>query len=252
MCIISDIIESVTSTKIFVIPSTNGKRQLTVYSNKVSSPDSNVMCIPVPNPHSIRFENVPTDIFNQCAKTFHKKHGCMDFLSAYYNSSYKAVIIHSVNELHNQNGFILTSDVVDYLKKTYPNYGFILCKLKKGKTSYKPLAYSHDIESSLFFPTKHYNRSIREQPLWTSFDYVGIEEKLTHIADNWDHELFSIATPTWSHDSIKGIQHTNKINWSKLPDEFNHNSSVILRCHEKSGYSPNIDIRMPFNLSLLF
>lgn len=254
MCIITDIIDSVSSTKIFVMPSKNGKRQLTVYSNTVSSPNSNVMCIPVPNPYSIQFENIPIDIFNQCAKSFNKtcnkKYGCMDYLSNFYNSSYNAVIVRSINELNNQNGFIITSDIVDFLKKTYPCYGFILCKLKKGNVTYKPLAYSHDIQNSLFFPTRHYNRSIREQFIWTS-DYIEIQEKKTNLADNWDHELFSVGTPTWCHESKKGIRN-NKINWSKMPNDFNLDSYVILRCYEKSGYSPNIDIQMPFKLSLIF
>ena len=52
MCIISGPVLSVNSTKILCLPSRNGKRQLTVYSNAVATPDSNAMCLPVPTPKS--------------------------------------------------------------------------------------------------------------------------------------------------------------------------------------------------------
>ena len=258
MCIISDYVDTVKFTKILAFPSKNGKRQLTVYSNIVSTPNSNVMCLPVPNPRSVRFEYVPSDIFSQCSKSFNIRNarcgeGCMDSFSSLYNSTYKAIVVNSINELNCQNGFILTFEVIEFLKATYPNFGFILCKLKKGNVKYKPFAYSHDIENTLFFPTRHYHISIKEEPVWTSFDYVNLNEsKANHIADDWDHELYSIATPRWCHESTKVMQHSNKINWDKMPNDFNLNSYVILRCNEKYGYNPNIDIEMPFQLSLIY
>ena len=246
MSIISDRIQSVDSTKILVMPSKNGKRQLTVYSNTVTTPDINVMCIPVPNPHSVRFEYVPADIFSQCANSFTKKGSCMDYISTFCNSSYKTVIVRSANELHNQIGFIITHDVVEFLKLHYPNYGFILCKLKKGKHTYNPLAYSHDICDRLFIPTKHYHITIEQE---LSCDYIQLNEKKASIADKWDHLIYSIGTPIWCHESMK-LRHDNKINWSKIHD-FSLHTSVILNCYERNGYYPNVDITMPYNLSLI-
>lgn len=246
MSIISDTIENVKSTKFFVMPSRNGKRQLTVYSNTVTTPHENVICIPVPNPRSVRFEYVPADIFSKCTNSFTKKSLCMDYISTFWNSSYKTLIVRSVNELHNQNGFILTHDVVDFLKLHYPNYGFILCKLKKGKHTYNPLAYSHDISGDLFIPTKHYHMLIEEE---LSFDYVELKEKRSSVADNWDHYIYTIATPSLN-ETIK--MNSNTIDWYNMPNDFSFNSFVIIKCYEKHGYNPNVDTAIPFNLSLMF
>ena len=251
MCIISDKVNNISSTKIFTIPSKNGKRQLTIYSNTVSTPESNVMCLPVPNPSSIRFENISSTIFSQCHKSFNiNKSICTDLFSTFYNSSYNAIIVHSINDINNQNGFILTHKVVDFLKENYPNYGFILCKLKKGNTTYKPLAYSHDIQRKLFIPSRHYYTSIKEE---MSFDYVSIQEKkATHAIDNWDHEIYSVATPLWTHESNKVQRYHNKIKWYDMPIDFCLDPLVIIRCFEKYGYHPNIDIEMPYQISLIY
>ena len=252
MCIISDTVDIIHSTKILVIPSKSGKQQLTVYSNTVITPESNVMCIPVPNPKSVRFEYVPSDIFSKCATSFKNssnRNVCVDYISTFCNSSYNAVIVRSINDLNNQNGFILTHDVVEFLKKIYPDYGFILCKLKKGNHTYTPLAYSHDINDTLFIPTKHYQVYVREE---LSVDYITLKEKKpSHITDEWDHEIYSIATPRWCHESTKLI-HNNKINWSKMPNDYYLDKHVILNCYEKYGYNPNVDIVMPFKLSLMY
>jgi len=251
MCIISDKVNIVSSTKIFAIPSRNSKRQLTIYSNTVSTPDSNVMCLPVPNPKSIRFENVPSAVFNQCHKSFNiKKSLCADFFSTINNSSYNAIIVRSINDINNQNGYIITQNVVDFLKKNYSNFGFILCKLKKGNATYKPLAYSHDIQNKLFFPTRQYYTSIREE---MSFDYINIQEKkATRAIDDWDHELYSVATPFWAHESTKVHQYNNKIKWYEMPIDFCLEPLIVIRCYEKNGYHPNIDIEMPYNILLIY
>jgi len=233
MCIVSDRILDVHSTKIFAMPSKSGKRQLTVYSNCVSTPESNVMCLPVPNPRSVRFESVPADIFKQCTKSFGKKTKCMDFTIFY--SSYKVKVVNSMNELNNQNGFILSQDVIDYLKKYPKHFGVILCKLKKGNKQYKPLAYSHTIQDKLFFPTKQYI----------------IKDNLDKSID-WDIEIFSIAAPSGHDSSLKLIQPENKIIWNKLPDNYKLDKFATLRCCEKYGYNPNIDIEMTYNLRMLF
>ena len=256
MGIISDIVDNVNSVKILAVPSKNGKRQLTVYSNTVITPNSNVLCLPVPNPRSVRLEYVPRDIFSQCKKSFniHKRCGSIDSFSTLFHTSYEVIVVNSINELNNQNGFILTATVIDFLKVFYPsNFGFILCKLKKGNITYKPLAYSHDIKNKLFFPTKYYHSTIHYEQLPSSFDYINLEPNRKNSTDSWDHELYSIATPIGGHESSrKIIQNTNKIKWSKMPRDFQLDSFVNLRCYEKVGYYPNVDIEMHLQISMIY
>jgi hypothetical protein len=66
-----------------------------------------------------------------------------------------------------------------------------------------------------------------------------------HLADDWDHELYSAGTPKWCHESrYKRPMGTNSIDWSKMPSDFRLGSGVELRCKEVVGRSPNIDIQM--------
>ena len=250
MCIISDVIDAVHSTKILAIPSKNGKRQLTVFSNTVSTPESNVICIPVPNPHTVQFEHVPPDIFSQCIKSFNGRNvSCIDYISTFCKHSYDAIIVQSMNDVHNQNGYILTHDMTDFLKVNYPKHGVILCKLKKGNHTYNPIAYSHDINNVLLVPTKQYHTTIKEE---FTFDYIILKEKKgTIIANDWDHKMYSIATPIWCNE-CRNIIKNNKINWSKMPNDYYLDQTVNLNCYEKYGYHPNIDIEMPFTLSLIY
>ncbi len=174
MCIISGPVISVNSTKILAIPSKNGKRQLTVYRNAVSTPDSNAMCLPCPNPNTIEFEHVPRDIFSQCDSSFDKVYPrggptlsaslgvSKSKLAVQSHGSYEVVIVPSLDDLDRipEDFTTLTPEVVQFLKSSYqPGFGVVLCKLKKGSTDYEPFAYSHEMQSSgeLFFPTKHFH-----------------------------------------------------------------------------------------------
>lgn len=200
MSIISGRIQSVNSTKILVLPSINKKRQLTVYSNTVITPEQNALCIPVPNPQSVRFERVPRDIFNQCTNSFGYSQSSMAKLFAENNVKAKAhahlpvqshgpynfVILPSLLEFYRipPSFTVLSSDVKEFINASYPeNYGMIICKLKPGNVAYEPIAYSHDIQPNgqIFIPTKHYHnhnmtpqnniqRDTDDEPAWaTSF-----------------------------------------------------------------------------------
>ena len=172
MCIISGPVLSVNSTKILVLPSKNGRRQLTVYRNAVATPDSNAMCLPVPNPHSVKFETVPKDIFTQCSQSFARKELTLSARSWSGNTrsalpilshgSYEVVLVPSMNDCDRipSSFTTLTEDVIAFLQRSYPaEFGIVLCRLKKGNSDYEPFAYSHDIQANgnLFAPTKHYH-----------------------------------------------------------------------------------------------
>lgn len=241
MCIISGPVTSVNSTKILALPSRSGKRQLTVYRNAVITPDSNAMCLPVPNPNSVKFETVPKEIFSQCAKSFEYSRGLT--LSATKGSfsanggallvqshgSYEVVLVPSMNDLERvpSHFTVLSSEVKAFLKTSYPtNFGVLLCKLKKGSADYEPFAYSHNIQANtqLFFPTKHYHvqdpsyNGVRhnKEPSWARDFFSSLQDNgqmmellggvmpqqvNTQYADDWDHEIYSGQTPTYCHES---------------------------------------------------
>lgn len=56
MCIDSGPVTTVNGTKIFVMPSRDGRHQRTVYRNAINTSVENVMCLPVPNIGSVKLE----------------------------------------------------------------------------------------------------------------------------------------------------------------------------------------------------
>lgn len=276
MSIISGPILTVNSTKILCVPSLTGKRQLTIYSNAVVTPDSNVMCLPVPNPHTVKFERVQKDIFAQCDNSFNVPHKGTPF-SIQSHGSYEVMLVPSIDDIPRipPRFTTLSTEVIEFLIVSYPNnFGIILCKLKKGSVHYEPIAYSHEIQNKqLFFPTKHfhiYNDSRQpkenegdEEVEWLSNfggsllggDLMGLPGRKmpTHVntrfADDWDHNLYSICTPTWCHNSKnKQMRLTNSISWSQLPVEFQFGPNVVLRCKEIIGHDSNVDIEILFGV----
>ena len=296
MSIISGPVLTVNSTKILCIPSVSGKRQLTVYSNVVVSRLENALCIPVPTPHSVKFEYVPKDIFTQCNNSFdvripkgaatygmpltsHTSH-TSHTISIQSHGSYEVILVPSLSDMNRipPRFATLTPEVIEFLNASYPiNFGIILCRLKSGSINYEPFAYSHDIQANtqLFFPTKHYHvhnelqkqKQDQEQDQeqeqevgWSSGfgssllggNMMGLlspnRPKLvnTRFADDWDHEIYSIGTPVWCHESSKkGMRDTNVINWYQMPADFQLGPSMVLRCKEIIGHSVNVDIEIP-------
>jgi hypothetical protein len=285
MSIISGSVLSVNSTKILCLPSLSGKRQLTVYSYVVSTPDLNAMCLPVPTPHSVKFEHIPKDIFKQCQNSFDIRtpRGAATYgitrsangaLPIQFHGSYEVILVPSLSDIYRipPRFTILTQEVIEFLNASYPiNFGIILCKLKKGSVDYEPFAYSHDIQANtqLFFPTKHYHTHNESQKAveyddeeigWSNGfgssllggNMMGLLSctmpKLvnTRFADDWDHEIYSAGTPVWCHESSKkGMRNTNAINWNQMPADFQLGPNTVLRCKEVIGHSSNVDIEMP-------
>lgn len=289
MSIISGPVLTVNSTKILCIPSKSGKRQLTVYSNMVTTPLAkqgesliNILCIPVPTPHSVKFEHIPKDIFTQCNNSFDIRtpRGAATYgisftkvmIPIQTHGSYEVILVPSLSDINRipPRFATLTPEVIEFLNASYPiNFGIILCKLKKGSVNYEPFAYSHDIQANtqLFFPTKHYHiyNELQEQEQeqevgWSNGfgssllggNMMGFLSKNmpklvnTRFADDWDHEIYSVGTPVWCHESSKkGMRDTNVIDWHQMPADFQLGLSMVLRCKEIIGHGANIDIEMP-------
>lgn len=281
MCIISGPVVSVGSTKILCLPSKNRKRQLTVYRNAVNTPHTNAMCLPVPNPFSVKFEKVPKDIFSQCKNSFifgkSFSYGALgntktflkskSYLAVQSHGSYDVVVVPSMLELERipPSFTVLTDEVKEFLRTSYPdNFGIVLCRLKAGSTDYEPFAYSHDLHANtqLFVPTKHFHNmnSTNEKTIhdkhgwkhgWEAVFMSPMERNMpslvsTRFVDDWDHEIYSTGTPTWCHDSsTKQLDTTNTIKWDNMPADFQLDSTVVLRCKEIVGHGQNLDVEMP-------
>ena len=225
MCIISSYVKKVSKTKIFTIPSQDSKRQLTVYMNSVDSPVTNIMCLPVPNPDSVQFEKVPKNLFSSCEASFPepiKKPEMMWSLSASRapleiksHGSYEVVLIPSSDDFDRiPESFELTEAVQKFLIENYSkNFGFLLCRLKKGSVSYEPFAYSHDIfEHHLFVPTKHFH-------IHTDSDFMtgrSVVPKKIDIKADWDHDIYTCFVPI----QLQDVSHDSEIEWEEMPKGF--------------------------------
>lgn len=179
MCIIAGEVRRVAGTKLFVMPSADGRRQITIYSNKVDTPGSNIMCLPVPNPSTVTFETVYKDLFADCSRSFSypasrslyaslsldSTGSRVVYLPVQSHGSYKVVLAPTLEDLDRvPPGFLTLSDNVKrYLRSNYSGqaapFGVLMCKLRAGAVDYEPFAYSHMILPSgeLFIPTRHYH-----------------------------------------------------------------------------------------------
>jgi hypothetical protein len=265
MCIISGPVNSVDATKILAIPSSNGKRQLTVYRNAVSTPATNLMILPCPTPNTVEFEYVPKDIFKQCENSFTENYtlssrgvhkGMLSGnrsapLPIQSHGSYDVVLVPNMNALYNvpQEFAFLTPEVISFLKSSYaPTFGFVLCKLKAGMTDYEPFAYSHDIQlnGQLFFPTKHYHVHSHVSEFNTDTSFYAKAFASVQYSDDWDHALYSIGTSLSAHTARrKEPKSNNEIDWSKMPSNFRLGPNNTMHWRDIYGSYDNVDIEMP-------
>ena len=250
---------------------------MTVYRNAVNTPNTNAMCLPVPNPLSVKFEKVPKDIFSQCEDSFEMSrslgfYGVSNgvskgkYLAIQSHGSYGVVLVPSMSDIERipPSFLILTDDVKEFLRTSYPDvFGIVLCRLKAGSTDYEPFAYSHNLQanSQLFFPTKHFHNmnstnennenTIHNKHGWEAAFMNSMARNMpslvsTRFADDWDHEIYSARTPTSCHESAtKHLCTTNKIKWHEMPADFQLDSTVVLRCKEIIGHGQNLDVEMP-------
>jgi hypothetical protein len=282
MCIISGPVLSVKSTKIFCLPSKNGKRQLTIYRNDVDTSEMNMMCLPVPNVDTVKFENVSKHIFKQCKDSFDimEPRGYLGGamwgarsaaakLEVQSHGSYDVVVVPTTRmedfDRVPDEFNILSQDVKVFLQKNYSDsYGILLCKLKPGLVEYEPFAYSHEILGNhLFYPTKHFHVSEQYGRWRKEYSNLTIEDnhekadwdpsgRITRrgspisIHADWDHELFSLLTDASTHESRKKVmKERNEIDWSDMPKEYQYSPRQQLRCKEIVGREyPNVDVEM--------
>ena len=281
MCVISGPIVSVSATKIFAIPSKDGKRQLVAYANSVDSPADNLMILPIPGGvESVRFENVPKELFQQCKTSFALPRGGREFgylaancdsagpdLVIHSHGSYEVVMVPSIADCARIPAHFArpTQEVLSFLQATYvvpsemkrSRVGFLFCRLRPGAVDYEPFAYSHAIEGgSLFIPTMHFHKhpaspSMEYKNLYdAAFAPVAIPSRRTaHVDKMWDHAIYVagcavnpvIASPTLRFPSPK-----NLVNWSVVSPDFAWGPGCRLSAMEIEGSQiPNQDLVLP-------
>lgn len=243
MCIITSKVENVSNTKIYASANEDNTRQLTIYSNEVSTKTHNAMILPVPNPDSVQFHNFETypSFFEDCEKCFRSiptrsaAHLTASFrmnesLPVYKVGSYLASIVPRFEDFMrlDRNLFELSNELLSMLSHFYDQrFGFIVCILKKGTHNYHPFAYSHDLlePSKLFLPTRHYHPG--EAGATADWDHI-IYSPITNLNScEFDSKLFSTTEP---------------IQWKKMPNEFRWAYSVPLCRWTKHGDWMNKDL----------
>ncbi len=217
MCIISNQVEKVAKTKILVgVNKLDSSRQLTIYCNSVSNnTDGNAMILPVPNPHTVRYHDLTNykDIFTDCNRCFYKpvarswslnsySKGSTNALEVFNVGSYKVSLAKSLKDLQrvDKNVFNLSFNCGEMLSKEYSNpiFGFIICKLAKGKEDYHPFGYSHEmVDNTVFIPTKHYHEHSNSGNFFNGFNsdfdsnFASFNNnESSNLADDWEHEIF--------------------------------------------------------------
>lgn len=248
MCIVPFPIYSISSTKLFVLPSKDQTRQMTVYQNDVDSKDENCMILPFPGPQSLQLHKVRYKaMFQDLAKSVYKPptrsyefrelavtaslSRSIEYIPVISHGSYLVSIAETLEDLHriNPTVFELPPDLLPFFAKHYTSeFGYLVCKLKEGKHEYEPLCYSHQLHSSkkLFVPTLHYH------------DH-GNGAK-TELAD-WAHKIYSCGTTKQANRDYMSYKE-NKVLWKRFPDEFQIGQDNPVRCAEIWGNYPNKDI----------
>jgi hypothetical protein len=249
MCIVPFPIHSISSTKLFVLPSVDKNRQMTVYQNNVDSIDENLMILPFPDPKSLQLHKVkykamfddlaksvfkpPTRSFgmNEMVATASLSRSFQGYIPVISHGSYLVSIAESLDDLKriNPTVFDLPPDLLPFFAKHYTSeFGYLVCKLKEGKHEYEPLCYSHSLHSSkkLFVPTLHYH------------DH-GKGAKTDHA--DWAHKIYSCGTTPMANRDYLSYKE-NALRWNRFPDEFKLGKDIPVRCAEIWGSYPNKDI----------
>jgi hypothetical protein len=248
MCIVPFPVISISSTKLFVLPSVDRKRQMTFYKNTVDSKDENLMILPFPNAKSLQlhkikykalFDDLKQSVFQPPTRSWGLYEMNMtrslcstaSFLPVISHGSYLVSIAETLEELNriNPTVFDLPEGIFDFFRKHYTSeFGYLVCKLKEGKQLYEPLCYSHSLLSNgkLFVPTLHYH------------DH-GQGAK-TDEAD-WDHVIYSLGTTKMANREYLSYKE-NKLLWNRFPEEYTLGKEFPVRCAEIYGNYPNKDV----------
>lgn len=251
MCIILGEVYSVTQTKLFVLPNKDKTRQMTFYSNAVSTPKENMMILPVPTGgtasielHTIKYKSMFEDL-KLSVESLYKKSTYSpytrsllasasiprDTLEIIPHGSYLVSIAPQLEDLLrlNMSVFNLTPELYHFFGKHYNReFSFLCCVLKQGSEAYEPLCYSHPLHSSgkLFVPTLHY--------------HVHGSHTETEEAD-WDHTIYSVGTEEKANRGFTS-NYYNNVKWTKFPEDYQKLHVSSIRCAEIKGHQKNTDI----------
>lgn len=248
MCIVPFPVNSISSTHLFVLPSTDRKRQMTFYKNDIDSIAENLMILPFPNPTSLKLHTIKYKaMFDDLSKSVYKPsqrsyfynmdltRSCsasLEYIPVISHGSYLVSICEKIEDLARVNPtvFTLPKTLMTFFAKHYNRqFGYLVCRLKEGKHTYEPLCYSHDLlnEEKLFVPTLHYH------------DH-GDGDVKTDLAD-WDHKIYSCGTTKQANREYMSYKE-NKLLWKRFPEEFQLGVNIPVRCAEIEGNYPNKDI----------
>lgn len=250
MCIILGEVNKVSQTKLFVLPNKSKTRQMTFYSNAVSTPKENMMILPVPNSdnsielHTIRYKSMFDDLKRSVKSLYESEVSNYDTrsLSAFAShkretleiishGSYLVSIAPQLEDLLrlDMRVFELTPDLYHFFGSHYNReFSFLCCVLKRGVEAYEPLCYSHPMHSSgkLFVPTLHY--------------HVHGNTVDTDSAD-WDHTIYSVNTEEKANRGYTS-NYYNNVNWKHFPEEYQKLNVSSIRCARIDGEHPNRDL----------
>jgi hypothetical protein len=249
MCIVPFPVHSISSTNLFVLPSTDGKRQMTFYKNDVDSMEDNLMILPYPNAKSVQLHTIKYKaLFDDLKKSVYKPptysyipmdmyvtrslSATASYVPVISHGSYLVSICENLQDLNrvDPSVFTLPPSIFPFFAKHYnSSFGYLVCRLKEGKHEYEPLCYSHDIieEKKLFVPTLHYH------------DHGNGKVK-TETAD-WDHKIYSCGTTKYANQEYMSYKE-NKLLWKRFPLDYQLGINKPIRCAEISGSYPNKDI----------
>lgn len=213
MCIISDVVNKVAKTKILVGLDKTQTKQITIYSNYVDNEvETNAMILSVLNPKTVQFIDLSkyTNFFDTVDKMFPQMttNSYSKGITLGYNTksaalpifnvgSYKVSLAMNTNDLMHidKSEFTISNQCIDMLKSSYADYGFIICKLTKGKEEYHPIAYSNTISNNhIFIPTRHYHEHQSHNNLdnFSMFKPFGTNNltNLNTSDEDWDHLIY--------------------------------------------------------------
>lgn len=183
MCIFSKEIDSLKKTRIFASLIKQQDRQLIVYSNEVDFNDTDgdtYMILPVPNDPGLENGGIQLHDFTSYRHIFNDLDSFFPEINkpkARQNNNghapYDITIASDFNTLLKMTVGSADMKQIAILREMYQfQFGFIICRMKKGSQSY-PIAFTSPfVNGKLFIPTRQWLGSDDKQPRWDHVVYV--------------------------------------------------------------------------------
>ena len=189
MCIFTDEIQHVSSTRIFA--SMEGYKQALIYDMYLSTGDDTAMVLPIPvtlekggNPVEFVDLSGYAEVFDDLHDLFPQildlslglsEDGGAEFLEVEQVGEFEASFVSNPSEFSRLDPrFRLSNSVLEKIP-AYTDYGFVVFKLRKGASKIHPMAFwfeTRDV-SKLFYPTVH------------------VHDGSVHITEEFDHALYA-------------------------------------------------------------